>query len=92
MNTQAIARSPLSTPTLAVGIVAASLGMLSVLPFIGLLLAPLAFIAGLAAVVVGHIALAKSGDGRAKLGLVLGYVGLGVTVGLLVLRAIVSQL
>ena len=86
MTTQANTKSPLSTPTLAVGIVAAVLGALSLLPLVGLLAAFFAFIAALAAIIMGHMAVAKSADRRARLGLTLGYVGLGLTVGWIVVR------
>ena len=99
MTTQASTKSPLSTLTLAVGIIAASLGVLSLLPLVGLIfsfysgliLGFFAFFAGLAAVIIGHIAIAKSGNRRALLGLALGYSGLAILVGRIVFSAVIVQ-
>lgn len=86
MTIQPATRSPLATPTLVVGIAAAVLALLGVLPVVGLLAAPLAFMAAIAAIIIGHIALARASGGSAKIGLVFGYVGLALTVGMLILR------
>ena len=92
MTTQATAPSQLSTPALAVGSVAAALGALSLIPYVGLLFGFFGFFAGTASVIIGHMAVAKSGDKRARRGLALGYVGLGLTIGWLVIRTIAAQL
>lgn len=73
-------------PTLVTGIAAAALALMSVLPWVGLLAAPLAFVASIAAIVIGHLAIARSSEARTKLGLALGYVGLALTIGWLILR------
>ena len=91
MTNRAIARSPLSTPTLAVGIIAAAFGVLTLLPLLGMFFGFFTFFAGLAAVIIGHMAVAKSGDRRARLGLVLGYCGLAIMVGRIVVTVVRMQ-
>lgn len=86
MTTTQTVGSPLTTPTLVIGAIAALFGALGLAPFFGVIAAPLAFIAGIAAVVIGHIAIGKTTDARARIGLTLGYVGLGLTVGMIVFR------
>ena len=90
MSTESIARSPLSTPTVVVGSIAAAFGVLSIIPW-GLLFGFFAFFAGIAAVTIGHIAVSKSGDRRARIGLTLGYIGLGLMVGRILISAVLAQ-
>ena len=90
MTTQLTKPSPLATPTLVVGIVATAFGVLSWIPW-GLLFGFFAFFAGIAAVTIGHIAVSKSADRRARIGLALGYIGLGLMVGRIVISAVMAQ-
>lgn len=76
----------LAITAMILGIVAIAIGVWSVIPFLGIVAAGLAFVPAVIGVVLGHMGVKQAqrmggiGRGQAMTGLVLGYVTVGIIV------------